>query len=123
MKNKNPQLMILIGAPGSGKTTFAKYHVRTHVNWVRVCRDDFRTMQFSQTFLTDEMEAALTDMIFAAIEGMLLKKINVIADATHTKAEYLEQYITSFGNLADITFKIFDVDRTTLKQRCEARKP
>jgi predicted kinase len=122
MKKKNPQLMILIGAPGSGKTTFAKYHLRTHVNWVRLCRDDFRTMQFSQTFLSDEMEAALTDLILAAIESMLLKKINVIADATHTKPEYLEQYISHFGHLADVSFKIFDVDKTTLRQRCEARE-
>ncbi|MBO9595391.1 MAG: AAA family ATPase [Niabella sp.] len=122
MKNKNPQLLILIGAPGSGKTTFAKYHIRTHINWVRVCRDDFRAMQFSQAFLSDEMEAAVTAMIVAAVEKMLLKKMNVIVDATHTKAEYLEQYIVAFRHLADISFKVFDVPKAELMYRCEKRE-
>ncbi|MBO9618639.1 MAG: AAA family ATPase [Niabella sp.] len=122
MKNKNPQLLILIGAPGSGKSTFAKYHIRTHLNWVRVCRDDFREMQFSKTFLSDELEATISAMIFAAVERMLLKKINVIADATHTKPEYLEQYIAAFGHLADISFRVFDVPQPELLTRCEKRE-
>lgn len=122
MKNKNPQLLILIGAPGSGKSTFAKYHIRTHLNWVRVCRDDMRLMQFSQSFLSDEMEAMMTEMIYATIEKLLLRKVNVITDATHTKVEYLNQYIEKFRHLADISFKLFEEDKKELVSRCEKRE-
>ena len=38
------KLLILVGAPGSGKSTFARYFLRTEDNWVRVNRDDFRLM-------------------------------------------------------------------------------
>lgn len=122
MKNKNPQLLILIGAPGSGKSTFAKYHIRTHTNWVRVCRDDFRSMQFSQSFLSEEMEGMITEMIYVSIEKLLVSKVNVITDATHTKAEFLNKYIGRFEHLADISFKVFEVGKETLKQRCETRE-
>jgi predicted kinase len=122
MRNKNPQLLILIGAPGSGKSTFAKYHIRTNLNWVRVCRDDMRVMQFSQSFLSDEMEGLITDMIYASIEQLLVKKINVITDATHTKADFLNQYIRRFGHLADISFKIFEVEKQELALRCIQRE-
>ena len=40
------KLLILVGAPGSGKSTFARYFLRTEDNWIRVNRDDFRLMQF-----------------------------------------------------------------------------
>ncbi|QES90709.1 phosphatase domain-containing protein [Rhizosphaericola mali] len=122
MRNKNPQLLILIGAPGSGKSTFAKYHIRTNLNWVRVCRDDMRLMQFSQSFLSDEMEGLITDMIYASTEQLLTKKVNVITDATHTKADFLNQYIHRFGHLADISFKLFETDKKELALRCTQRE-
>ena len=39
-----PELLILVGIPGSGKSTFAKELVKTNNKYVRVNRDDMRQM-------------------------------------------------------------------------------
>ncbi|RYZ31311.1 MAG: polynucleotide kinase, partial [Sphingobacteriales bacterium] len=122
MSKKNTQLLILVGAPGSGKSTFAKYHLRTHTNWARVCRDDFRSMHFAAGFMPDKDEAMITKMIDGSIEAMLVNKTNVIADATHTKKVYLDEYIKKFGHLADISFKVFEASREVLNNRCRERE-
>lgn len=118
---KNPQILILVGAPGSGKSTFAKYFIRTEESWMRVCRDDFRTMHFSTSNLSPREEGAITEMIDGAITGLLRRRMNIIIDATHCKAEYINHYIEKFNHLADISFKIFDLDAQTIAERCEKR--
>lgn len=120
MRN-NPQILILVGAPGSGKSTFAKYFLRTEENWVRLSRDDFRLMQFSSGNLSPQGEGMVTKMVDSAIESLLSKRTNVLIDATNCKAEYIDEFIDKFNHLADISFKVFDLDEETLQNRCEKR--
>jgi len=119
---KNPKLLILVGAPGSGKTTFATYHLRTEENWFRVSRDDFRMMQFTQGNLEPEDERKLTKIVTDCVSTALNQKMNVILDATHTREKYINEVISSFEYKADISFKTFDVSLDELKERCKSRK-
>ena len=118
---KNLQIFILIGAPGSGKSTFARYFLRTEENWMRLCRDDFRAMHFSMGNLSQHEEKLIADMIDASVDMLLAKKSNVILDATHCRKEYINHYIDQFNHRADIRFKVFDADASTLAERCEKR--
>lgn len=121
MRRNNPKILILVGAPGSGKSTYAKYHVRTEDNWFRVCRDDFRLMQFTNGNLTKDEEVQLTKIVAHTIHGLIKLKINVVVDATNTRKEFLNAFIDEFGGKADISFKLFDVPLSELVERCEKR--
>ncbi len=121
MKSKNLKLQVLVGCPGSGKSTYAKYILRTEERWVRLSRDDFRTMQFSEANLDNNKESLISDLYDAMIEKSLSKNFNVMVDATHCRKEYLEHYIQKFNHLAEIHFKVFDENMEVLKQRCEIR--
>ena len=118
---KTPEIKILIGATGSGKTTFAKYWIRTEPNWMRVCRDDFRLMHFNHANLTFEEENRISDMIDGSIKALINKGVNVLIDATHCKAEYINGYIKKYNDKATISFQVFDVNLNELKFRCKDR--
>ena len=111
----------MVGAPGSGKTTFARYFLRTEENWIRLCRDDFRMMQFAAANMSNREEQLITEMIDASISTLLLKKSNVLIDATHCRKQYINHYIERFNHIADISLKLFDMDEATLAERCEKR--
>jgi predicted kinase len=116
-----PKLLILVGAPASGKTTYAKYLVRTEENWFRLSRDDFRSMNFNASKMDDDGEKRISLLFDTSIETLLKNKYNVVVDATHCKAEYINNYINKFNTKADIEFKVFEASFEELQERAKKR--
>lgn len=120
-KHTFPKLLILVGAPGSGKSTFAKYFLRTEENWVRVNRDDFRMMQFGDTKMNSFYEERISKMVGASTIALLKSKTNVIIDATNCGLRTIEDMIETYTEYADIQFKVFDLPTEELVSRCDKR--
>ena len=116
-----PKLLILVGAPGSGKSTFARYFIRIEDNWVRVNRDDFRLMQFGDTLMSPFYEERITKMVEASVITLLKHHTNVIIDATNCSLRTLEDMIHAYTEYADISFKVFDLSVEELVKRCDKR--
>ncbi len=116
-----PKLLILVGAPGSGKSTFARYFIRIEDNWVRVNRDDFRLMQFGDTLMSPFYEERITKMVEASVITLLKHHTNVIIDATNCSLRTLEDMIQAYTEYADISFKVFDLSVEELVKRCDKR--
>jgi len=115
------KLLILVGAPGSGKSTFARYFLRTEDNWIRVNRNDFRLMQFGDSLMIPFYEERISKMVEASVLTLLKSDTNVIIDATNTSLRTIEDMIHTYTEYADISFKVFDLPVDELVKRCDKR--
>ena len=115
------KLLILVGAPGSGKSTFARYFLRTEDNWVRVNRDDFRLMQFGDSLMIPFYEERISKMVDASVLALLKSDTNVLIDATNTSLRTIQDMVNAYTEYADISFKVFDVPVEELVKRCNKR--
>ena len=115
------KLFILVGAPGSGKSTFARYFLRTEDNWIRVNRDDFRLMQFGDSLMIPFYEERISKMVEASVLTLLKSDTNVIIDATNTSLRTIQDMIHTYTEYADISFKVFDLPVNELVKRCDKR--
>ena len=113
------KLLILVGAPGSGKSTFARYFLRTEDNWIRVNRDDFRLMQFGDSLMIPFYEERISKMVEASVLTLLKSDTNVIIDATNTSLRTIQDMIHTYTEYADISFKVFDLPVDELVKRCD----
>ncbi len=109
MKKNNLKITILIGIPASGKSTYAKDYIRNNADTVRVNRDDFRLMLKSAQMTEPKIEDMITTLVDATITQSLLRKCNVLVDATNLNVRYIKSFIEKFKYLADIDYRIFDI--------------
>ena len=58
-KSKEPHVIINIGIPASGKSTWSKEFVKNNRNYVRVNRDDMRLMLQSAQMMENKDEAVV----------------------------------------------------------------
>jgi len=109
MKKDNLKILILIGIPGSGKSTWAKEFVKYNDNWIRVNRDDFREMLKTAQVCENKIEDMITELVNQTIENALMKRLNVIVDNTNLKVKYINDITEKFKYSADIDYRVFDV--------------
>lgn len=115
------KIIILVGPPNSGKTTWTKNFMGENKDYVKVSRDDLRQSLFNSWVVSRHMEDVITKLQNQMIITLIQNNVNVILDNTHCKMKYIQDVIDRFGAAADITFKVFDVDEHTLHARNEYR--
>jgi predicted kinase len=118
---KNLELLILIGVPASGKSTWSKEYIMRNPNYVRVNRDDFRLMLKNAQVCEIKIEGMITELVFSTIETALSKKLNVIVDNTNLKKKYINEMVEYFKYQADINFRVFDISLAKAIERDNAR--
>lgn len=120
-KMERLKILILVGIPASGKSTWAKDFVRNNADWTRVNRDDFRMMLKNSGTCEPKVEAMINDLEFGAIDHSLYKKMNVIVDNTNLRAKYINAIVKKFKYKADIDFRIFDISLDKAMERNSKR--
>lgn len=119
---KNLKIIILVGCPAAGKTTWSKQFLAKNPNYVRVNRDDFRFMLRNQPFCEDKIEKMINDLQMITIRECLNNRLNVIVDNTNLKESYINPIVRSFNHRADIEFMLLDISYEKALERDNARE-
>ena len=117
----NKKAYILIGAPGSGKSTWGKDLIAKDPSVVRLCPDDFRAQ-----FGTGEGDQSVSAQAFEATRNGMKEALkngnNVLIDATNmyrkTRGDFVR--IAQFGNAKTIAV-VFEATKEILLERNKMR--
>lgn len=121
-QKENLKVKILVGLPGSGKSTWAKEFIaKQEKEWVRINRDDFRSMLKNQPLCQPKIETLINGLQDNAILSALNAKCNVIIDNTNLKDKYINHFMELVKHKADIEFMLFDVPAKTCIERDKLR--
>src|SRR5690606_37039705 len=87
-----PQLVLTVGLPGSGKSTWArKWVAEDPAGRARVNRDDLRAMLRGELVWRDpDLEAQVTVAQHAAVAALLGAGVSVVVDDTNLAPERLD---------------------------------
>lgn len=118
---KNKTILLTIGIPGSGKSTWAKNKVKYDNTWVRICRDDYRSMLSQAQVLDPKGEKLVTNLVNNAIKTAVKAKCNIIVDQTNVNIKYLNQMVEFCKKYADVEFMIFDIPEKVAIERDKNR--
>lgn len=125
---KNKKIIITIGLPGSGKTTWAKDFISRNEDYIRVERDEMRFSLKGISIGDRKFEDLITKLQYQTIHTALNSKYNVIISDTNCNKRYLNLLIDEFKYKADIYFQIFDtpielcIDRDSKREKLVGEK-
>jgi len=102
------KLLVLCGIPGSGKTTFSRDFLKGKTDWVRVSRDDLRSMRGD--YWIPKQEEFITEMENSMVDYALSWQLNVIVDATNLHPKVIAKWKAAAAVWgAEFEIKKFDI--------------
>lgn len=119
-----PKVIITVGVPASGKSTWAEAYVNAHPRTIIVCRDDLRAMQGCMPIGTPDQEKVITKIQNGMIEIALAEGKDCVVSNTNINKQHRKNLIKfAHEHLADVEVKVFDVPleecirRNTMRSR------
>lgn len=109
------EIILLIGVPGSGKSTYANNFIKGNPGYVKLSRDEYRHMLRNEWYPGEEIEALVSANIDAATITALTHGYNVVLDNTHCNLKTVKETIVKFGKKARIVLKVIGAE-LTIKQ-------
>jgi predicted kinase len=94
------RIIMTVGLPGSGKTTWAMEYIKQNPNAVRVNKDTIRSMLYGDREWLREMEDFVCSIRDYAIVNALLKGHEIIVDDTNLNPQHrerIEQIVAGLG--------------------------
>lgn len=119
---KEQEVIINIGCPASGKSTWTTEFLSKNPNYVKVSRDDFRYMLRNSGFCEPKIEKLITDLSNQTILNALANKLSVVVDNTNLKLSVINEIVALVNPYADVTYRVFDVPYKTLLERNSLRE-
>ena len=123
MEDKNPKLIILVGMPASGKTTWALDYLRRHPDTVRVGRDSFRDMFRNEQKCEIKLEGMITGLMHDTVLKAIKTGFDVLLDNTNLVISKINDIIKHVEYDCDITFQVFAVPPRVCIERNAKRDP
>jgi predicted kinase len=115
-------IIILIGIPASGKSTWTTTFLAENPNWVSISRDAFRFALRNEPFLRGNGEKLITQLVNDAIKTSVDFGYNVIVDQTNVNPRYFKELLRYCNSIGEVSFKVFDIDFDTAVERDRNRE-
>lgn len=103
------KIIVLQGAPASGKSTWAREFVKGKKDWVIVCRDSFR--EGRGDYWIPEQEPYITSLERFAVKSAIERGLNVVIDATNLNPGIIQYWHNLFDSyhISSVEWKEFHI--------------
>ena len=103
------KLVVCIGLPGSGKTTWARNFIRNRKNWRLVSNDDVRVLLSGSNTYNSKLSPVVYQTAILYTRSLLKSGHNVILDGTYVEKELWKAIAEKCTKHSHIYAKVFDI--------------